>query len=109
MRAMNSLEAKVVILGAQGAGKTSLVVRFVENNFHRNLRVPLERVFWSRNVLFPPFLVLGLTGCRRVDECCTVTGSLLSEWWVTVDMGYRGTRTVSIDGILALLKKGEES
>ena len=66
---MSCLEAKVVILGAQGAGKTSLVVRFVENNFHRNLQSTIGASFWSKCVPFPPFLVLGLTGCRQVDDC----------------------------------------
>ena len=47
---MNSLEAKVVILGAQGAGKTSLVVRFVENNFHRNLQSTIGASFLVKKV-----------------------------------------------------------
>lgn len=49
---MNSLEAKVVILGAQGAGKTSLVVRFVENNFHRNLQSTIGASFLVKKVYF---------------------------------------------------------
>jgi GTPase SAR1 family protein len=47
---MNSLEAKVVILGAQGAGKTSLVVRFVENNFHRNEQSTIGASFLVKKV-----------------------------------------------------------
>lgn len=47
---MNSLEAKVVILGAQGAGKTSLVVRFVENNFHRNQQSTIGASFLVKKV-----------------------------------------------------------
>ena len=76
---MNSLEAKVVILGAQGttmilpsmcmhagvqrckvqrlmvgAGKTSLVVRFVENNFHRNLQSTIGASFLVKKVYPAP-------------------------------------------------------
>jgi GTPase SAR1 family protein len=47
---MNSLEAKVVILGAQGAGKTSLVVRFVENNFHKNEQSTIGASFLVKKV-----------------------------------------------------------
>ena len=53
---MNSLEAKVVILGAQGAGKTSLVVRFVENNFHRNLQSTIGASFLVKKVYLNPSL-----------------------------------------------------
>lgn len=53
---MNSLEAKVVILGAQGAGKTSLVVRFVENNFHRNLQSTIGASFLVKKVYGDPSL-----------------------------------------------------
>jgi Ras of Complex, Roc, domain of DAPkinase len=51
---MNSLEAKVVILGAQGAGKTSLVVRFVENNFHRNEQSTIGASFLVKKVYYLP-------------------------------------------------------
>ena len=54
---MNSLEAKVVILGAQGAGKTSLVVRFVENNFHRNLQSTIGASFLVKKVYLNLILV----------------------------------------------------
>lgn len=70
---MNSLEAKVVILGAQGAGKTSLVVRFVENNFHRNMQSTIGASFLVKKVypsFISPFLLMEgkwmivLYGCK---------------------------------------------
>jgi hypothetical protein len=65
---MNSLEAKVVILGAQGAGKTSLVVRFVENNFHRNEQSTIGASFLVKKVYVSP-LVSGILRVRQVDDC----------------------------------------
>ena len=73
---MNSLEAKVVILGAQGAGKTSLVVRFVENNFHRNLQSTIGASFLVKKVYFS----LVVTSLRQSSRWLyrTVTGCFRS-------------------------------
>jgi len=68
---MNSLEAKVVILGAQGAGKTSLVVRFVENNFHRNLQSTIGASFLVKKVyVIPP--PIRISGLMDVDKLMIV-------------------------------------
>ena len=59
----------MVILGAQGAGKTSLVVRFVENNFHRNLQSTIGASFLVKKVYFFP-LLSGFAD--RLDKLMTV-------------------------------------
>jgi Ras-related protein Rab-21 len=47
---MNTLEAKLVILGSQGVGKTSLVVRFVESNFSTSTQSTIGASFLVKKV-----------------------------------------------------------
>lgn len=96
---MNSLEAKVVILGAQGAGKTSLVVRFVENNFHRNLQSTIGASFLVKKVY--TLLIQQKIIDRQVDDCVVRLQVCRCYYFcVDVDLGYSRTRTVSIDGLV---------
>jgi len=95
---MNSLEAKVVILGAQGAGKTSLVVRFVENSFHRNLQSTIGASFLVKKVYVPSSLSL----VDGVDKWMIVLFGYRCEKFsaalLTLDLGYRRSGTVSVYG-----------
>jgi small GTP-binding protein len=47
----NSLEAKLVILGSQGVGKTSLVHRYVKNNFAHSIHSTIGASFLTKRVL----------------------------------------------------------
>ncbi|KAK9234550.1 P-loop containing nucleoside triphosphate hydrolase protein [Lipomyces kononenkoae] len=44
-------DAKVVLLGAQGAGKTSLVVRYVHNKFHDNQQSTIGASFLAKKIV----------------------------------------------------------
>ncbi|KAK9458906.1 P-loop containing nucleoside triphosphate hydrolase protein [Lipomyces oligophaga] len=44
-------DAKVVLLGAQGAGKTSLVVRYVHNTFHDNQPTTIGASFLAKKIV----------------------------------------------------------
>ena len=54
-----------------GAGKTSLVVRFVENNFHSNLQSTIGASFLVKKVYALKFFVFWtwLMNLRQVDDC----------------------------------------
>jgi small GTP-binding protein len=47
----NSLEAKIVVLGSQGVGKTSLVNRFVKNAFHPSIHSTIGASFLTKRVV----------------------------------------------------------
>jgi hypothetical protein len=104
---MNSLEAKVVILGAQGAGKTSLVVRFVENNFHRNQQSTIGASFLVKKV-FVSFCFW--TELTQVDRSMTALCGyrfvvfVFSMILTRADLGYGGPRAISIYGTSITLK-----
>ncbi|KAK9450893.1 P-loop containing nucleoside triphosphate hydrolase protein [Limtongia smithiae] len=44
-------DAKVVLLGSQGAGKTSLVVRYVHNKFHENQPTTIGAMFLAKKIV----------------------------------------------------------
>ncbi|KAI9476284.1 MAG: hypothetical protein EXX96DRAFT_576537 [Benjaminiella poitrasii] len=44
----SSLEAKVVILGSQGVGKTSLVIRYIEKTFSPNSTSTIGASFMTK-------------------------------------------------------------
>ena len=48
---MQSKEIKVVLLGDSGVGKTSLVYRFVMDNFNSNLDPTIGAAFMARNLI----------------------------------------------------------
>lgn len=47
----NSLEAKIVVLGSQGVGKTSLVHRYVKNSFARSIHSTIGASFLTKRVV----------------------------------------------------------
>lgn len=47
----NSLEAKIVVLGSQGVGKTSLVHRYVKNNFAPSIHSTIGASFLTKRVV----------------------------------------------------------
>ena len=96
---MNSLEAKVVILGAQGAGKTSLVVRFVENSFHRNLQSTIGASFLVKKVYVSPSAALVDCVDKLMIVLCDYRCEKFSAALLTLDLGYRRSRTVSVYGL----------
>jgi small GTP-binding protein len=47
----NSLEAKIVVLGSQGVGKTSLVHRYVKNAFQPSIHSTIGASFLTKRVV----------------------------------------------------------
>jgi small GTP-binding protein len=47
----NSLEAKIVVLGSQGVGKTSLVQRYVKNAFAPSINSTIGASFLTKRVV----------------------------------------------------------
>jgi small GTP-binding protein len=47
----NSLEAKIVVLGSQGVGKTSLVHRYVNSTFLRSVHSTIGASFLTKRVV----------------------------------------------------------
>lgn len=47
----NSLEAKIVVLGSQGVGKTSLVHRYVKNAFQQSIHSTIGASFLTKRVV----------------------------------------------------------
>lgn len=47
----NSLEAKIVVLGSQGVGKTSLVHRYVKNAFAHSIHSTIGASFLTKRVV----------------------------------------------------------
>jgi small GTP-binding protein len=47
----NSLEAKIVVLGSQGVGKTSLVHRYVKNAFAPSIHSTIGASFLTKRVV----------------------------------------------------------
>ncbi|KAI4476422.1 PREDICTED: ras-related protein RABF2b isoform X1 [Polistes canadensis] len=44
---MKNIEGKVVVLGSQGVGKTSIIVRYVENAIHRHVNPTIGASFFT--------------------------------------------------------------